>query len=44
MIRTGVIILSSWTGINLLLGVGRQATNKIAGISDEAATFLRGFF
>ena len=22
----------------------RQATNKIAGISDEAATFLRGFF
>jgi hypothetical protein len=22
----------------------RQATNKIAGISDEAAAFLRGFF
>ena len=22
----------------------RQATNKIAGISDQAATFLRGFF
>ena len=22
----------------------RQATNKIVGISDEAATFLRGFF
>jgi hypothetical protein len=22
----------------------RQATNKIAGLSDEAATFLRGFF
>jgi hypothetical protein len=22
----------------------RQATNKIAGISDEAAMFLRGFF
>jgi hypothetical protein len=22
----------------------RQATNKIAGVSDEAATFLRGFF
>jgi hypothetical protein len=22
----------------------RQATNKIAGISDEAAEFLRGFF
>jgi hypothetical protein len=22
----------------------RQATNKLAGISDEAATFLRGFF
>lgn len=22
----------------------RQATNKIAGISDEAATYLRGFF
>src|SRR5262249_17284422 len=24
--------------------VYRQATNKIAGISDEAAAFLRGFF
>ena len=22
----------------------RQATNKIAGLSDEAAAFLRGFF
>ena len=30
--------------IELNFKLYRQATNKIVGISDEAATFLRGFF
>jgi len=31
-------------GIELNFKFYRQATNKIVGISDEAAAFLRGFF
>ncbi len=31
-------------GTELNFNFYRQATNKIAGISDEAAAFLRGFF
>ena len=31
-------------GTELSFNFYRQATNKIAGISDEAAAFLRGFF
>jgi len=33
-----------WPETELNFKFYRQATNKIAGISDEAAAFLRGFF
>ena len=40
--------LTDWSdgqpGTELNFKFYRQATNKIAGISDEAAAFLRGFF
>jgi len=46
--RSELRLFSKWidgrpeTELNFKLH--RQATNKIAGISDEAAAFLRGFF
>jgi hypothetical protein len=40
--------LTNWndgqSGTELNFKLYRQATNKIVGISDETATFLRGFF
>jgi hypothetical protein len=40
--------LTNWNdgqpGTELNFKLYRQATNKIVGISDETATFLRGFF
>jgi hypothetical protein len=46
--RTELRAFSDWAdgrpGTELNFKFYRQATNKIAGISDEAAAFLRGFF
>src|SRR5204863_6204164 len=46
--RTELRLFSNWNDgrpeTELNFKFYRQATNKIAGISDEAATFLRGFF
>ena len=46
--RSELRLFSNWNDgrpeIELNFKFYRQATNKIAGISDEAAAFLRGFF
>ena len=46
--RSELMLFSDWNDgqpeTELNFKFYRQATNKIAGISDEAAAFLRGFF
>lgn len=46
--RSELKVFSAWNdgrpGTELNFKFYRQATNKIAGISEEAAAFLRGFF
>jgi hypothetical protein len=46
--RSELRVFSDWNdgqpGTELNFKFYRQATNKIVGISDEAAAFLRGFF